>query len=85
MSKKKLTGIIVACTIVIVVAIVIAICPRCDDNNTNDTPCTCYSYTLKRYIPCEQATAICRDGTCSISQSRSGTCSWHGGVARWIN
>ena len=47
--------------------------------------CTCYSYTLKRYIPCEQATAICRDGTCSISQSRSGTCSWHGGVARWIN
>ena len=47
--------------------------------------CTCYSYTLKRYIPCEQATAICRDGTCSISQSRSGTCSHHGGVARWIN
>ena len=49
------------------------------------TSCTCYSYTLKRYIPCEQATAICRDGTCSISQSRSGTCSWHGGVARWIS
>ena len=55
-----------------------------------DTPkppsdCTCFSYTLKRYIPCEQATAICRDGTCSISKSRSGTCSHHGGVARWIN
>ena len=47
--------------------------------------CMCYSYTLKRYIPCEQATAICRDGTCSISKSRSGTCSHHGGVARWIN
>ncbi len=49
------------------------------------SPCTCYSYKLKRYIPCEQATAICKDGTCSISQSRSGTCSWHGGVARWID
>jgi len=47
--------------------------------------CMCYSYTLKRYIPCDQATAICRDGTCSISTSRSGTCSHHGGVARWIN
>jgi competence protein ComEC len=47
--------------------------------------CMCYSYTLNRYIPCEQATAICRDGTCSISKSRSGTCSHHGGVARWIN
>ena len=47
--------------------------------------CTCYSYTLDKYIPCDQATAICRDGTCSISKSRSGTCSWHGGVARWIN
>jgi hypothetical protein len=46
--------------------------------------CMCYSYTLKRYIPCEEATAICRDGTCSISKSRSGTCSHHGGVARWI-
>ncbi|MFC1982886.1 MBL fold metallo-hydrolase [Chloroflexota bacterium] len=46
--------------------------------------CTCYSYTLKRHIPCEQATAICRDGTCSTSTSRRGTCSHHGGVARWI-
>lgn len=47
--------------------------------------CMCYSYTLKKYIPCSQATAICRDGTCSISKSRSGTCSYHGGVARWID
>ena len=30
---------------------------------TTTSDCTCYSYTLKRYIPCEQATAICRDGT----------------------
>ncbi len=30
------------------------------------------------------ATAICKDGTYSYSQSRRGTCSHHGGVARWL-
>lgn len=30
------------------------------------------------------ATAVCRDGTYSFSQSRSGTCSSHGGVSRWL-
>lgn len=30
------------------------------------------------------ATAQCRDGTYSFSQSRRGTCSRHGGVARWL-
>jgi uncharacterized protein DUF3761 len=30
------------------------------------------------------ATAVCRDGTYSFSQHRSGTCSYHGGVARWL-
>src|SRR5205807_4116499 len=30
-------------------------------------------------------TAQCRDGRYSYSQHRSGTCSHHGGVARWIN
>lgn len=29
------------------------------------------------------ATALCRDGTYSFSASRRGTCSHHGGVARW--
>jgi hypothetical protein len=31
------------------------------------------------------ATAQCEDGTYSFSESRSGTCSHHGGVARWLN
>ena len=31
-----------------------------------------------------RATAKCRDGTHSFSQSRRGTCSWHGGVASWL-
>lgn len=30
------------------------------------------------------ATALCRDGTYSFSQSRTGTCSHHGGVAKWL-
>jgi hypothetical protein len=30
------------------------------------------------------ATAQCRDGSYSFSQSRSGTCSHHGGVSRWL-
>ena len=29
------------------------------------------------------ASARCRDGTYSFSQSRRGTCSYHGGVAQW--
>jgi hypothetical protein len=31
------------------------------------------------------ATAQCEDGTYSFSESRSGTCSHHGGVAVWLN
>ncbi|WP_243727431.1 DUF3761 domain-containing protein [Actinocrispum wychmicini] len=30
------------------------------------------------------ATAQCKDGTYSFSQHHSGTCSGHGGVARWL-
>jgi hypothetical protein len=30
------------------------------------------------------ATAQCRDGSYSFSQHRRGTCSHHGGVARWL-
>jgi hypothetical protein len=30
------------------------------------------------------ATAICKDGTYSYSQHRSGTCSGHGGVRSWL-
>lgn len=30
------------------------------------------------------ATALCRNGTYSFSKSRRGTCSHHGGVAKWL-
>jgi len=35
--------------------------------------------------PPRGASAQCRDGTYSFSRSRSGTCSHHGGVARWLH
>jgi hypothetical protein len=28
--------------------------------------------------------AVCRDGATSYSRTRSGTCSWHGGVRTWL-
>lgn len=31
------------------------------------------------------ATALCEDGSLSMSDERSGTCSHHGGVDRWLN
>jgi hypothetical protein len=31
------------------------------------------------------ATALCRDGTYSFSQTHSGSCSHHGGVAQWLD
>lgn len=35
-------------------------------------------------FPQAKPTAICRDGTYSYSSNRRGTCSHHGGVARWL-
>jgi hypothetical protein len=35
--------------------------------------------------PPKGATAQCRDGTYSFSKSRRGTCSHHGGVAKWLS
>jgi hypothetical protein len=34
--------------------------------------------------PPQGATAQCGDGSYSFSQSRRGTCSHHGGVAKWL-
>lgn len=35
-------------------------------------------------LPPPGATAQCGDGSYSFSNTRRGTCSWHGGVARWL-
>jgi hypothetical protein len=41
------------------------------------------AYSENNSIP-SGASAQCRDGTYSFSQSRRGTCSRHGGVASWL-
>jgi hypothetical protein len=44
--------------------------------------------TVKRPENCsgppKGATAQCRDGSYSFSHSRRGTCSHHGGIAKWL-
>jgi len=44
----------------------------------------CISRPVRANRPPAGASARCRDGTYSFSQSRRGTCSHHGGVARWL-
>jgi hypothetical protein len=44
----------------------------------------CVSSPKKAPAPPKGSTAQCRDGTYSFSKHRSGTCSGHGGVARWL-
>ena len=59
--------------------------PKCTNNGTYvDSK----GETVKRPENCsatpQGATAQCRDGSYSFSQSRRGTCSHHGGVAKWL-
>ena len=59
--------------------------PNCSDNGTYVNS---KGQTVKRpetcFTPPAGATAQCRDGTYSFSKSRRGTCSHHGGVAKWF-
>jgi hypothetical protein len=58
---------------------------NCTDNGTYVNS---KGQTVKRPETCSNApqgaTAQCRDGTYSFSRSRRGTCSRHGGVAKWL-
>ena len=58
---------------------------NCKDNGTYVNS---KGQTVKRPETCSStpqgATAQCRDGTYSFSKSRRGTCSHHGGVAKWL-
>jgi hypothetical protein len=49
-------------------------------NSAGNTVCSPYSSSSAP----SGATAQCQDGSYSFSQSRSGTCSHHGGVASWL-
>jgi hypothetical protein len=59
--------------------------PKCTDTGTYVNS---KGETVKRPENCsaapQGATAQCRDGSYSFSKSRSGTCSHHGGVAKWL-
>lgn len=54
-----------------------------DNTYVNSQGNTVHSPAYSDTIPAG-ATAQCRDGTYSFSQSRRGTCSSHGGVGRWL-
>lgn len=49
-------------------------------NSAGNTVCSPYASSSAPY----GATAECRDGSYSFSQSHSGTCSHHGGVSQWL-
>ena len=59
--------------------------PKCIDNGTYVNS---KGEVVKKPENCsavpEGATAQCRDGSYSFSHSRRGTCSRHGGVAKWL-
>lgn len=59
--------------------------PNCTKNGTYENS---KGQTVPRPENCsvapKGATAECRDGSYSFSQSRRGTCSHHGGVANWL-
>lgn len=59
--------------------------PKCTSNGTYVNS---KGETVKRPENCSAApkgaTAQCGDGSYSFSQSRRGTCSHHGGVAKWL-
>jgi hypothetical protein len=58
------------------------------DCTSNGTYTNSKGQTVQRPENCSSvpkgATAQCRDGSYSFSQSHSGTCSHHGGVAKWL-
>ena len=58
---------------------------NCTDNGTYQNS---RGETVRRPENCsappEGASAQCRDGSYSFSRSRRGTCSHHGGVAKWL-
>ena len=62
--------------------------PKKPDYTNNGTYVNSKGQTVQRPENCasapQGATALCRDGTYSFSRSRRGTCSHHGGVAKWL-
>lgn len=56
----------------------------CGVNEYENSDHACIPRPEKAPAAPDGATAQCSDGTYSFSRHRSGTCSHHGGVARWL-
>jgi hypothetical protein len=59
--------------------------PRCGADTYVNMRGDCVHRPMRADRAPAGATAKCRDGTYSFSQSRRGTCSWHRGVAKWLS
>ena len=55
-----------------------------DNHYTNSSGNRVHSPAYSNHRIPKGATAQCNDGTYSFSQHRQGTCSHHGGVAKWL-
>jgi hypothetical protein len=61
-----------------------AVAPSCGSNTYVNSSGNCVQRPTAAPQQPAGATAQCVDGSYSFSQHRSGTCSYHGGVARWL-
>ena|SRR5665213_3619369 len=64
---------------------VVTVAPACKSGYYKNVNSHCVRRPTKAARVPAGATAKCRDATYSFSEHASGTCSHHGGVARWIH
>jgi hypothetical protein len=87
-DKQLLNTTIVAQPVTQVTSVGTYVAPAPSSTCTNGTYVNTYGNTVCSPEPAPSApagaTAQCVDGTYSFSQSRSGTCSHHGGVGQWL-
>jgi hypothetical protein len=62
-----------------------AVAPTCKSGYYKNVSSHCVKRPTRAATVPAGATAKCRDATYSFSEHASGTCSHHGGVARWIH
>jgi uncharacterized protein DUF3761 len=62
-----------------------AVAPACKSGYYKNVSSHCVKRPTRAANAPVGATAKCRDATYSFSEHASGTCSHHGGVARWIH
>ncbi|MGA0601759.1 DUF3761 domain-containing protein [Caulobacter sp. KR2-114] len=75
-------------SVILALALAIAASPAEARGHRGDTYVNSDGVTVHRPVQATQpppgATAQCRDGSYSFSLHHRGTCSYHGGVMRWL-